>query len=57
MPDFQILQSGPSCSKHHYLNKPVIGQNVTVLSTSFGKSFFCLELYTKEVNLQTFVMI
>ena len=32
----------------------------TVLSTSFGKSFFavffCLAFYTEDVNLQTFVM-
>ena len=30
---------------------------ITMLSTSFRKSFFCLALYTEEVNLQTFVMI
>ena len=29
----------------------------TVLWTSFRKSFFCLTLYTEEVNSQTFVMI
>ena len=31
--------------------------NATVLSTSFRKSFFCLTLYTEEVNMQIFVMI
>ena len=35
----------------------MLSQSPTVLSTSFRKLFFCLALYTEEVNLQTFVMI